>query len=58
MSRSVVVLQFAGPSNSQFDMSGAIVTDGVDPDVYGQGLKSEAGVVPCVCIVYVFPSEQ
>lgn len=38
MSRSLVVLQFAGPSNSQFEMSGAAVVCGVDPDVYGQTL--------------------
>lgn len=48
MLRSVVVLQFTGPSNSQSESLGAIVVCGVDPDVYGQGLNSEAGVDPCV----------
>ena len=52
------VVQFAGPSNSQSDSFGAIVVCGTPPDVYGHGLKSDAGVVPCVCTVYVFPSTQ
>lgn len=56
--RSVVVVQSAGPSNSQSDNFGAMVVCGVPPDVYGHGLKSDAGVDPCVWIVYVFPSEQ
>ena len=58
MLRSLVVLQFAGPSNSQLDMFGAMVVCGNDPRVYGQGWKSEAGVVPCVAMGYWFPSEQ
>lgn len=59
MFRSVVVLQFTGPSNSQFERSGAAVVSGVDPDVYGQGSTAEAPVVvPCVSIAYVFPSRQ
>ena len=48
MLRSVVVVQSAGPSNSQSDNFGAIVVCGVPPDVYGHGLKSDAGVDPCV----------
>ena len=38
MFRLLVVLQLAGPSNSQSDSSGASVVRGVDPDAYGQGL--------------------
>lgn len=48
MLRLGVVVQFAGPSNSQSDKSGAIVVCGVPPNVYGHGLKSDAGVDPCV----------